>query len=295
MMGKTKTIQEEASNNQDFQEYLETLKDKLKAKCHDDFDENIKKYYEGSNYRHFALSTDMRWDFRQESSFEPGRISTFVSDALDGIIGGGAPDEEIEAGLSMLLKYKSVVSAVASSVILAAMNVFATKISINYYQQYIDAAIFPGGTLHLLTFGDSFQNRNFFNSEVIVETGIRYELSFSPEKAAVEAVMSVMTTNVERIQQYNSALLELDKVIVAGALTESLERLDELDARSKFYRKLLKRTMKELLEAGASIPNASPLLGAPRLAVPSIPKGLDSERQGICENALSRIVEPDLF
>lgn len=294
-MGKTQSIQEEASKNQDFQAYLETLKDKLKAKCHDDFDEGIKSYYEGSNYRHFALSTDMRWDFRQESSFEPGRISTFVGNALDGIIGGGAPTEEVEAGLALLLKYRSVVSAVSSSIILAAMNVFSTKISINYYQQYIDAAIFPGGTLHLLTFGDSFQNKSFFNNEVIVETGIRYELAFSPDKAQVEAVMSIMTTNVERIQQYNNALLELDHAIVEGARTEDMSKLIELNNRSQFFRSLLKGAMQELMEAGASIPNVRLQTGAPRLAVSSTLKGLDSERQEVCENALSRIAAPSLF
>lgn len=289
-MGKTQSIQKEAEQNHEFQNYLNSLHDELEKKCDVDFNKRIANFYDTTQYDRNPIATDTRWDFRQESAFEPARISNFVYDAVKSIISGGASDTPgvLAKGIGMLASYESVVASVTSSIVLATMNIFSTSIKVNYFEQYSDSAICPGVTLHILTFADSFQHSDYFNNEIIVETGVRYELSFSEKKAQVEATMANMIGLVETIREYNEAVSKLDHKIAEGALTQPLEELVALNERSRFYRSLLNDASKNIRKAGGPAPKTLKLQFARTAEEP--PSNLTPERLAIYEAAVHRLM-----
>lgn len=289
-MGKTQSIQKEAEQNNEFQDYLNSLHEELEKKCDVDFSKRVERFYDTTQYDRNTLATDTRWDFRQESSFEPARISNFVSDAVKSIISGGSSGatDALATGLSMLANYENVVASVASSIVLATMNIFSTSIKVNYFEQYSDSVICPGVTLHILTFADSFQRSDYFNNEIIVETGVRYELSFSKKKAQVEATMANMVGLVETIRGYNEAVSKLDREIAAGALTKPIGELMALNERSRFFRSLLNDASKNIRKAGGPAPKALKLQFARTAEEP--PSDLSPERLAIYQAAVQRLI-----
>lgn len=229
----------------------------------------------------------MKWDFRQQNSFEPARIKDSVETAVKSILGGGSVTGAAAKGISMLAGYESVATSVGVSVVLAAMNICSTSMKITYNEQYTDAPICPGVTLHILTFSDSFQRVEYFDNQTIIETGIRYELCFSEKKARAEATMANMISLVEIIRKYNQALLKLETYIAEGIMTLPFWEIDELNERSKRYREMLNRANAEIAKAGG--PTANKLPGIENRALLKVPAELPPDRLAIYQDVLQRM------
>lgn len=286
-MGKTQSIEREAQSNQNFQNYLESLHKQLEDKTNTDFEKNRKSFYDKNGYDCHTLGTSMKWDFRQQNSFEPARIKDSVETAAKSILGGGSVTGAAAKGISMLAGYESVATSVGVSVVLAAMNICSTSMKITYNEQYTDAPICPGVTLHILTFSDSFQRVEYFDNQTIIETGIRYELCFSEKKARAEATMANMISLVEIIRKYNQALLKLETYIAEGIMTLPFWEIDELNERSKRYREMLNRANAEIAKAGG--PTANKLPGIENRALLKVPAELPPDRLAIYQDVLQRM------
>lgn len=288
-MGKTQSIEKEVRQNAEFQSYLDTLRNQLKTNIKTSFDERIKTFYSSNGYDRNTLATNLNWDFRQQTSFEPSRITDFVSNAVGGIISGsGSAGGAVASGLALVAKHKSVVESVAASVTLSAMKLFDTSIAVNAYEQYIDAPVCPGVTLHMLTFADSYQNKDYFNNEVIIETGVQYELSYSEKKLQVEASMANMSSLVEDMNSLNAGLNSIIREISKGALTTPMTELNELYGRCQFFKGLLTSTMQEIANEGGPTGNVLPASRGARLdfsktmAEEALPDGLPVEKANVC-------------
>lgn len=294
-MGKTQSIEREAQRSKEFSNYLDTLRERLKANITTNFTENYNAFYAKNGYDHHTLASDMKWDFRQQDTFEPSRITNLIADSVNGII--GKPGEgSIAAGIRAIVLHRNVVVAVASSFVLSAMKLFNTSIAINAYQEYVDAPVCPGVTLHMLSFADSYQNKDYFNNGVIIETGVQYELTYSAAKARVETGMEVMGSLVEQIIDLNASVNAIIKEINRGAIDMPMKELQELYNRCKFFKSILKDTMQEIAQAGGPV---EAVVAATALeditasgASIELPSGLPADKLEICQSFIALGAQP---
>ena len=212
-MGKSKSIQNQQKQNQEFQDYLDEIQQKLKEKAKDNeakFEEEIKEHY-GAEYGSLIhIATAEKFDFRQLNEVTLDNLAKVIQGTINAISPGDGQTKDIKEDakkeVATIVDYKAMAAAVASNLIMAALNGLTTSSEITYSCDYKAESLCPGLTLHILVANDSYKSSRWFSNTEIVESYVKYQLMFSYQRAGTEVDIQYFSNQAVTIEKYQTAL-----------------------------------------------------------------------------------------
>lgn len=212
-MGKSKSIQEQQKQNQEFQNYLDEIQKNLKGKAKENeekFEAEIKTFYGDEYGKLIHMGGAEKFDFRQVNEVTLDNLARVVQDTVDAIFPGSKQSEDVKEDVkkaaSSIVNYKDMVVHVASSLIMAALKGLEVSTAVNYSCEYKAESLCPGLTLHILVANNSYRSSRWFSNTEIVESYIKYELIFSYQRAGAEIDVQFFNGLLSRIEKYQEAL-----------------------------------------------------------------------------------------
>lgn len=257
-MGKSKSIAEQQRQNQEFQNYIKRIQKNLdeKAKTHgEEFLNKMKTYY-GSEYdKVVRIGAAEKYDFRQMDEVTLDNLQGVIQSTVDAIFPGAkqekSMDEKAKAAVDKVADFRGLAAAVATNLIIGAMNILATSSEITFNYSIKSESICPGLTLHVLVANDSYRNTNWFHNTEIVESYVRYELIFSYSQVQTEMDIKYFNYQLAAIEKLEEAVNIL-KNRYAEALTDpdvSDEKLESMEKRIDMGEQQVEKSREEVKKA----------------------------------------------
>ena len=221
-MGKSKSIKDQEKMNQNFQEYLKTLKDSLKEKVAEEsenFAEKIKAFYDKKSYT--VMQEGERWDFRQKDEFNLDSITDVINSVIDAAFspGEGKPSDMTNH------EYRDTAAQVGKNIVLNSLKIFEATSIVEFTHSYTAETVAPGLTLHMLVVTDSFANEHWLGNESIIENYIVFQLIYSEDIAKAEAKLALYDKQIQLMNTYLNTLNGVERQfmekIISGGVTEA--------------------------------------------------------------------------
>ncbi len=241
-MGKSKSIEEQQRQNQEFQNYLKEIQQNLdeRAKIHgEEFLNKMKEYYGGEYDKVIRIGAAEKYDFRQMDEVTLSNLQNVIQGTVDAIFPGSKQDQGMEEkakeAIATVTDFRGMAAAVATNLIMGAMNILATSSEITFNYSIKSESICPGLTLHILVANDSYKDKRWFHNTEIVESYVRYELIFSYSQVQTEMDIKYFNYQLKAIEELEEAVNVL-KSGFAKALMDpdvSDERLESMKTRIK--------------------------------------------------------------
>lgn len=238
-MGHSKSIAEQQQQNKEFQNYLSEIQKNLdeKAKKHgDEFLNKMKEYY-GSEYDAvIRIGAAEKYDFRQLDEVTLSNLQDVIQGTVDAIFPGSKQDQSMEEkakeAISTVVDFRGMAAAVATNLIMGAMNILATSSEITFNYGIKSESICPGLTLHVLVANDSYKDSRWFHNSEIVESYVRYELIFSYSQVQTEMDIKYFNYQLDAIETLEKSVNVL-KSKYAEALVDPDVTEEKLESMAK--------------------------------------------------------------
>lgn len=218
-MGKSDSIKDHEAKNNEFQEYMNKIKEDLKnkaAKEITDFGTQIDEFY-GKN-SHVIVQEGQRWDFRQRSEFNLDSITKAVESIVDSVF---TIMEEKKEGVEK--DYKVLALEMGKNIVLNALKIFETSSVIEYSHSYTAETIAPGLTMHMLVATDSYINDKAFGNESIIENFIMFKVIYSEELSQAEAKMALYDKQIKLLHVYLDNLTKAEREFMEKLISGMVE------------------------------------------------------------------------
>lgn len=260
-MGKSKSIEEQQKENTKFQAYIDDIQQTMskKAKMHEEEFLNKMKEYYGSEYDAVIhIGAAEKYDFRQLDEVTLKNLQDVIQGAVDAIFPGSKQDqgmdEKAKEAISTVVDFRGMAAAVATNLIMGAMNILATSSDITFNYGIKSESICPGLTLHVLVANDSYKSSQWFNNTEIVESYIRYELIFSYSQVQTEMDIKYFNYQLAAIEK-----LEESVNVLKGKYAEALvdpevsdEKLESMEKRINMAEQQVDKSRDEVKKAIAA-------------------------------------------
>ena len=257
-MGKSKSIEDQQRQNQEFQNYIQEIQQTLdeKARKHrDEFLGKVKEYYGGEYGSIIRIGAAEKYDFRQLDEVTLKNLQDVIQGAVDAIFPGSGQeqslDEKAKEAIATVADFRGMAAAVATNLIMGAMNILAASSEITFNYSIKSESICPGLTLHVLVANDSYRDQRWFHNSEIVESYIRYELLFSYSQVQTEMDIRYFNYQLAAIGKLEEAVNVL-KSKYAEALIDpdiSDEKLESMEKRINMAETQVDKSREEVRKA----------------------------------------------
>lgn len=260
-MGKSKSIAEQQQQNQEFQNYIKEIQQNLdeKAKMHgEEFLNKMKEYYGGEYNNVIRIGAAEKYDFRQLDEVTLNNLQDVIQGTVDAIFPGNKQEQGMgkaaKEAIATVADFRNMAAAVATNLIIGAMNILATSSEITFNYSIKSESICPGLTLHVLVANDSYKDKRWFSNTEIVESYVRYELIFSYGQVQTEMDITYFNNQLAAIEKLEESVNIL-KGRYAEALTDpdvSDEKLESMEKRIDMAEKQVDKSREEVKKAIAA-------------------------------------------
>lgn len=280
-MGKSNSIEQQQKKNEEFQTYLSNIQKNLddKAKKHgEEFLSKLQAYHGADYDKIIRIGAAEKYDFRQLDEVTFGNLQNVIQGTVDAIFPGSGQDKDIDEkakeAISKVADFRGMAAAVATNLIMGAMNILATSSEITFNYSIKSESICPGLTLHILVANDSYKDSRWFHNTEIVESYVRYELVFSYSQVQTEMDIKYFNYQLAAIEKLEETVNIL-KGKYADALIDpdvSEEKLESMEKRIGMAEKQVSKSRDEVQKAIAAhnvnrikrLESNGPVLGAKR-------------------------------
>lgn len=260
-MGKSKSIEDQQRQNQEFQNYIKEIQQTLdeKAKKHgEEFLSKVKEYYSGEYDRVVRIGAAEKYDFRQLDEVTFKNLQDVIQGTVDAIFPGSKQEQSLEEkakeAIATVADFRGMAAAVATNLIMGAMNILATSSEVTFNYGIKSESICPGLTLHVLVANDSYKDSRWFHNTEIVESYVRYELLFSYSQVQTEMDIKYFNYQLAAVEK-----LEESVNILKGKYAEALidpdvsdEKLESMEKRIDMAEKQVDKSREEVKKAIAA-------------------------------------------
>lgn len=257
-MGKSKSIEEQQRQNQEFQNYLNDIQENLdkKAKKHgEEFLSKVKEYYGGEYDSVVRIGSAEKYDFRQLDEVTLNNLQEVIQGTVDAIFPGSKQEQSMEKkakeAIATVADFRGMAAAVATNLIMGAMNILSASSEVAFNYGIKSESICPGLTLHVLVANDSYKDRRWFHNTEIVESYVRYELLFSYSQVQTEMDIKYFNYQLASIEKLEESVNIL-KANYAEALIDpevSDEKLESMEKKISIAEKMLNDSREEVKKA----------------------------------------------
>ena len=260
-MGKSKSIEDQQRQNQEFQNYIKEIQQTLdeKAKKHgEEFLGKVKEYYGGEYDKVVRIGAAEKYDFRQLDEVTFKNLQDVIQSTVDAIFPGSKQEQSMEEkakeAIATVVDFRGMAAAVATNLIMGAMNILSTSSEVTFNYGIKSESICPGLTLHVLVANDSYKDSRWFHNTEIVESYVRYELLFSYNQVQTEMDIKYFNYQLAAIEK-----LEESVNVLKGKYAEALadpdvsdEKLESMERRIDMAEKQVDKSREEVKKAIAA-------------------------------------------
>lgn len=201
-MGKSPTIQDLAATDQEFTKFMEELGKSVKqtaAGYMTEFQDAVKAFYEDSDGRYIQMAGKEHEDYQVEAEFTMANIAAVIQNIGKEVFESTSADPETQAALSALDSYSSMAIKIAVNFLSNALSALAWKESASFTHDIQQVSVGPGLTLHLMIVNRVYEGRGPIRSKKVLQNFIIYRLNFSRKKAAAQADIIYLQTQLNAI------------------------------------------------------------------------------------------------
>lgn len=260
-MGKSKSIAELQKRNAEFQAYIADIQYKMnsKARVHEEeFLKKMKEYYGGEYGDVIQIGAAEKYDFRQLDEVTLQNLQDVIQNTVDAIFPGPKQyrgmEEKTKEAISTVADFRGMAAAVATNLIMDAMNILSTSSEITFNYSIKSESICPGLTLHVLVANDAYKSSQWFNNTEILVSYVRYELIFSNSQVRTEMDIKYFNYQLAAIEK-----LEESVNVLKGKYTEALidpyvsdEKLESMEKRINMVEQQVDKSRDEVKKAIAA-------------------------------------------
>jgi len=261
IMGKSKSIEEQQRQNQEFQNYLKEIQQNLdeRAKTHgEEFLKKMKEYYGGEYDQVIHIGAAEKYDFRQMDEVTLSNLQNVIQSTVDAIFPGSKQEkgmeEKAKEAIATVTDFRGMAAAIATNLIIGAMNILAASSEITFNYSIKSESICPGLALHILVANDAYKDKRWFHNTEIVESYVRYELIFSYSQVQTEMDIKYFNYQLLSIEDMEKAVNVL-KSKYAEALVDpdvSDEKLESMEKRINMAEAQVDKSREEVKKAIAA-------------------------------------------
>jgi hypothetical protein len=193
-MGKGPTIQELAERDSEFRDYLSQIRGELesdKAKETKELEATIEKFYKDGGWSYSPLMTTDKVEVQQSKYWNLDNVKSILGSIRDAIFTSSSPPEGVDINkstdfdnaLGALGNFQLYALNKAFGAIEGILTTFATESSYQGKSISKSELVAPGMMLFLTIRSDSWQNKNFFGGDKIVQYLFILRCNFSLEQA----------------------------------------------------------------------------------------------------------------
>ncbi|SHJ93036.1 hypothetical protein SAMN02745163_02854 [Clostridium cavendishii DSM 21758] len=243
-MGRSNSINNLANQNQEFNNYMSQCTTNLKNRTKSETDEFLSKvdeFYSCNKWDKKPLGDGEHYDYCQKSEFSLDGVTETIKGIAKAVFGGDSSPkgttiqktEEVAKAILSIADFQLLALNAATAFITNIMDAFRNSASANYQYTISSQSLAPGLTLHVLCLNDSFQRKDFFNNEFIIENVFSFKLIYSFGKAMVEENMEYFQKHAQLIAKLESSQDTLQDKYNEALVdpTTSQETLDLLQKR----------------------------------------------------------------
>lgn len=232
-MGQSKSIEELAASETKFENYLTERRKELEAKTAEtraQMDKDIEKFYKDGGWDdRMPVASASYYDIQVISEWSLSSVNKIIT-AISGAIFGsnntptGTTITNNISNNDTIAKIPSLqllILSKAFSAIQGILEAFTLKSSITITQQHKIEVIAPGLTVFVYVNSNSFQNKSFFNNEIITQYFYVIDSFISKKQLGDYAVFEDLR------------LFEEEKSTLRGLASKVLSKMEQLDDISK--------------------------------------------------------------
>lgn len=227
-MGKSPTIKELAATDQEFTKFMEELSKSVKQTATEymtEFQDAVKAFYEDSGGSYIQMAAKEHEDYQVEAEFTMANIADVIRKIGQEVFETQSADPETQAALSALEGYSSMAIKMAINFLSNALSALAWKESASFTHDIQQVSVGPGLTLHLMIVNRVYEGRGPIRSKKVFQNFIIYQLNFSRKKAAAQADIIYLQTQLNAIAGDSETYKNIQKAWMA--LITSKEYLQE--------------------------------------------------------------------
>lgn len=217
-MGKSPTIKDLATTDQEFSKFMEDLSNSVRQTADNymtEFKNAIKSFYADTGGAYIQLDAKEHEDYQVEAEFTMENIANVIQEIGKEVFETPSTDPETQAAISALDSYSAMAIKMSVNFLSNALSALAWKESASFTHDIQHVSIGPGLTLHLMIVNRVYEGRGPISSKKVFQNFIIYELNFSRKKAAAQADILYLQTQLNAISDDNETYENIHKAWIS--------------------------------------------------------------------------------
>ncbi len=213
-MGKSPTIKDLSNTDKEFNQFMEELSKNVKETAEgfmSEFQDSVKAFYADSNGVYTQIAAKEHEDYQVEAEFTMKNIADVIAKIGKEVFETPSVDAAKQEALAALDSYSGMAIKMAVNFLSNALSALAWKESASYTHDIQHVSIGPGLTLHLMIVNRVYEGRGPIKSKKVLQNFIIYRVNFSRKKAAAQADILYLQTQLNSISGDNDTYRKIQK------------------------------------------------------------------------------------
>lgn len=258
-MGKSKSIQQQQKDNQDFQKYIESMNSNMEkniattnALLDEMANEHYKKFDDKTTLmqgRYSHLSTTSEWSLNSINNIIKLCKNALFGDSLPtGSEGPEKVNPDVSASIMALKSRELYIANAACNIIQAVMGGFTNSTSTSIQTKYDAKPLSPGLMLFIGVMYNTYDYKDIFRKEKIMQSMITFKVHYSIKEGLMQSKLSDLEVYEDQKVAMRAKLGEISKQILALDFSKDgfKEDLALLNSFAVAIREMMDETTKEI-------------------------------------------------
>jgi len=259
-MGRSQSIQEMESKEDEYRKYLAKIQDQLNqraAAAEKDMSDRVTDFYKHNNYDMIDFISGKNADFMQSSEWSLSNVKKIIdaiSKAVFGASGGKTPDgtvvtnkEKVTESIAESENLQLYIAGKCFDVLSGIVDSFGSASSVSYSSSYKEVALGNGMHLFAMVVADSYKSQSFFENQEIYQYLYIYKVFYSTEEARTQAKMEITELYEDQIATFTQKVENSLQQLTDDKITP-----EQYQSVSDIYQKLINDSIAKLNELKTS-------------------------------------------
>ncbi|WP_394201487.1 hypothetical protein [Shewanella waksmanii] len=253
-MGKSKSIAQMESREDEYRAYLAKLEKQLEDKTEQVqhmLQQSMHDYYESNNYSYSEFLSGKNADFMQESEWSLSNLKRIIDAISKAIFGESnlpsgvtiAKSEEVGKAISEMENMEVYIAGKCFEVLSGIVESFGSSSSVSYTSSFKHEPLGNGLHLFASVACDSYKSKSFFDNESVYQYLYVYNVRYSVDEAQKESQIALTELYEDQISTFKGKVEDLLKQLSDDKITP-----EQYESTSHIYDLLISESEKKLEE-----------------------------------------------
>lgn len=254
-MGKSQSIQQMESKEDDYRQYLSKIQDQLNQRANlaeKDMDNRVDDFYKHNNYQMIDFISGKNSDFMQSSEWSLENVKKIIDAISKAVFGAKGPvpegtevknKEKITSSISEAENLQVYIAGKCFDVLSGIIESFGSASSVSYNSSYKEVSLGNGLHLFAMVISDSYKSQSFFDNQEIYQYLYIYKVFYSAEEAKTEAKMEITGMYEDQITTFKNKVEDLLQQLTDDKITPA-----QYESTYNIYQKMIDDSVAKLNE-----------------------------------------------